>query len=98
MSQPEAVLALIRALRAGGCADIGVYSGYTLAALRRRAAARPAVAGVLTAIDWLVDGPFVVALADHAPPWRGSRNQRFWRQRGGGCFEEVVTPPDGWPD
>lgn len=98
LGQPEAVLALITALRAGGCGNIGLYSGYTLAALRRQAAARPAIAEVLATIDWLVDGRFVAALADHAPAWRGSRNQRLWRQRGGGCFEEVVAPPDGWPD
>jgi anaerobic ribonucleoside-triphosphate reductase activating protein len=75
--QPEGLLALIAALRRRGCADIGLYSGYTLAALRRRAAGRPALAEVLTAVDWLIDGPFDAAQAAGAGAWRGSRNQRF---------------------
>ena len=84
--QPEAVQALIALLRARGCTDIGVYTGYTLAALHRMAVTRPAIAGVLAGVNWLIDGPFIAALADGAPPWRGSRNQRYWRRQADGHF------------
>jgi organic radical activating enzyme len=80
--QAEGALALVRALRRRGCADVGLYSGYALAALARRATARPALAALLDAVDWLVDGPYRAGLADDAPAWRGSRNQRFIRRPG----------------
>ncbi|MCC6629386.1 MAG: radical SAM protein [Chloroflexi bacterium] len=80
--QAEGVLALVRALRRRGCADIGLYSGYPLAVLARRAATRPALRDLLAAVDWLIDGPYRVTLAAGAPAWRGSRNQRFIRRPG----------------
>ncbi len=86
MAQPEAVQALIAMLHARGCIDIGVYTGYTLAALRRMAGTRPAIAGVLAGVSWLIDGRFVAGLAEGAPAWRGSRNQRFWRRQADGHF------------
>jgi anaerobic ribonucleoside-triphosphate reductase activating protein len=52
------------------------YSGYTLAALRGRAARQPIIAEVLAAIDALVDGPYLAAAAARAGSWRGSGNQR----------------------
>jgi anaerobic ribonucleoside-triphosphate reductase activating protein len=80
--QAEGALALVRALRRRGCADVGLYSGYPLAALLRRSASHPALAALLAAVDWLIDGPYRAALADGAPAWRGSRNQRFIRRPG----------------
>jgi anaerobic ribonucleoside-triphosphate reductase activating protein len=74
--QPEGLLALLRALRARGCADLVCYSGYTYEALLRRSARRPAIARALGEIDLLIDGPYVAALADRAGPWTGSGNQR----------------------
>lgn len=74
--QAEGLLALVHALRARGCPHILLYSGRTYAALRRRASERPAVGAVLDEVDMLLDGPFVVALADRAGPWTGSGNQR----------------------
>lgn len=76
MVQPEGLLALVRALRARGCAHILCYSGYTYEALRRRACRQPAIGAVLDEIDMLVDGPYVKELADRAGPWTGSGNQR----------------------
>ncbi len=74
--QPDALLALVRALRTQGCAHILCYSGFTYEALRRRARRHPAIGAVLDEIDILIDGPYVAALAASAGPWAGSGNQR----------------------
>ena len=83
MAQPEGLLALVRALRAGGCAHILCYSGYTYEALRRKAVCRPAVGTVLDEIDMLVDGSYRADLAGSAGPWTGSGNQRVLALRRG---------------
>ncbi len=75
-AQPDGLLALVRALRECGCVHILCYSGYTYAALRRRARRQPAIGTVLDEIDMLIDGPYVKDLADSAGPWTGSGNQR----------------------
>ena len=75
-AQPEGLLALVRALRARGCAHLVCYSGFTYEALCRRAARQPAVAAVLDDVDILIDGPYIRALAGSAGPWTGSGNQR----------------------
>lgn len=75
-AQPEGLLALVLALRAGGCPHILVYSGYTYEGLCRMAKRQPPVGAVLAEIDMLVDGPYVEALAGEAGPWTGSGNQR----------------------
>ena len=72
-AQPAALAALLRVLKVRRI-HTTVYSGYTLAALRRRP--QLAVREALTLTDLLVDGPFVAALAEGAGEWRGSRNQR----------------------
>ena len=74
--QPEGLLGLVRALRAGGCRHVLAYSGYTYERLRRRAVRAPAIGAILDEIDVLIDGPYVRALADGAGPWTGSGNQR----------------------
>jgi anaerobic ribonucleoside-triphosphate reductase activating protein len=75
-AQPDGLLALVVALRSGGCRHILCYSGYTYEALRRQAEWQPAIRAVLDEIDVLIDGPYVAALADGAGPWTGSANQR----------------------
>ena len=75
-AQPDGLLALVRALRARGCPHLLCYSGYTYEHLQRRARRDPAVGGVLAALDVLVDGPYVTALAGTGGPWTGSGNQR----------------------
>lgn len=74
--QPEGLLALIRALRARGCAHILCYSGYTYQNLCRRGRCCPAILDILDDINVLVDGRYVAALAGSAGPWTGSGNQR----------------------
>ena len=49
--------------------DIWLYSGYTYAALRDKE--------ILTLVDVLVDGPFLLELKDAGLAFRGSRNQRI---------------------
>jgi anaerobic ribonucleoside-triphosphate reductase activating protein len=75
-AQPDALLALVRALRSRACRHILCYSGYTHRELQRRARLLPAIGAVLGEIDMLIDGPYVAALADGAGPWTGSANQR----------------------
>jgi anaerobic ribonucleoside-triphosphate reductase activating protein len=75
-AQPDALLGLVRALRARGCRHILCYSGYTYEDLRRRAERLPAIGAVLDELDMLIDGPYVAALAGGAGPWTGSANQR----------------------
>ena len=75
-AQPDGLLALVLALRSGGCRHILCYSGYTFEALRRQAEWQPAIGAVLDEIDVLIDGPYVASLAHGAGPWTGSANQR----------------------
>ena len=49
--------------------DIWLYSGYTYEALRDTE--------ILTLVDVLVDGPFLLELKDAGLAFRGSRNQRI---------------------
>ena len=76
-AQPDALLALVRALRSRGCRHILCYSGYTYGELRRRGHQDSAIGAVLDDIDMLIDGPYVAGLAAGASPWTGSANQRF---------------------
>ena len=49
--------------------NAGLYSGYTYEALRDKE--------ILTLVDVLVDGPFLLELKDAGLAFRGSRNQRI---------------------
>ena len=68
--QPDALVALVRALREMSFGDILVYSGHPLESL----------AGILARIDGLIDAlitdPFEID-APHTRPLRGSDNQRL---------------------
>jgi len=75
-AQPDALLALVVALRERGCGHILAYSGYTYERLRAMAADQPAISAALEQIDMLVDGPYVATLSGAAGPWTGSGNQR----------------------
>jgi len=52
------------------------YSGYTLEALRKKAAGQPSIGEVLDDIDILIDGAYVESLSSSAGLWTGSGNQR----------------------
>lgn len=70
--QPQALLALLRALRARTAVDILVYSGYPLESLD------PVLCHADGLIDALVSDPFDRA-RDQTLPLRGSDNQRLHR-------------------
>lgn len=55
--------------------DIWLYSGYTYEMLQSEE--------ILKQVDVLVDGPFLLEQKDVSLPFRGSRNQRIIRLRGG---------------
>ena len=52
--------------------SIYLWSGYTFEEI----AADPSMKDILTCIDVLVDGPFLMEKRDLSCPWRGSHNQR----------------------
>ena len=55
--------------------DIWLFSGYTYEMLRNEE--------ILKYVDVLVDGPFLLEQKDVSLAFRGSRNQRILRMRGG---------------
>ena len=72
--QPEAVAELVSRLKNHGL-HITVYSGFTLEQLIDRKL--PAIDYILTHIDLLIDGPFIIDMRHEAGEYRGSRNQRI---------------------
>lgn len=72
--QPGSVAELVSRLKRHGL-HVTVYSGYSIEQLIQRR--EPSIDYILTNIDLLIDGPFVVGLREGAGEYRGSRNQRF---------------------
>lgn len=73
LAQPEACAQVVTHLK-GADIHVIVYSGLIYEDLVR--AKDPALDGVLSLADVLVDGPFVVSLRDESLAYRGSSNQR----------------------
>ena len=72
----EALLPLLKRIRSElSEKDIWLYTGYTLEAVRGEE--------ILNWVDVVVDGPFVEAKKDMSLSFRGSRNQRIIRLKGG---------------
>ena len=74
--------------QAAGCAELAdlakkrgltvwSYSGYRVENLLRRSENDNDLARLLSLLDVLVDGPFVLAKRNLQLPWRGSNNQRL---------------------
>lgn len=72
--QPESVAELVSRLKEKGL-NVTVYSGFTIEQLIQKR--NPSIDYILTHIDLLIDGPFVVEMRDGAGEYRGSRNQRL---------------------
>lgn len=72
--QPESVAELVSRLKDHGL-HLAVYSGYTIEQLIQKRSR--SIDYILTQVDLLVDGPFVVSLREGAGEYRGSRNQRY---------------------
>ncbi len=72
--QPESVAELVASLKRHSL-HVTVYSGYTIEQLIQRRL--PSIDYILTHIDLLIDGPFIVSLREGAGEYRGSRNQRL---------------------
>lgn len=64
-----------------GDLDVTCYSGWTYEQLREKAETEPETAALLSRIDYLVDGPFILAERDLTLKFRGSTNQRFLDMR-----------------
>ena len=56
--------------------NVWAYTGSTFEQLLQRAQSDPAVGGLLSLTDVLVDGPFKLPERSLSLRWRGSRNQR----------------------
>lgn len=54
------------------------YTGYTLEELVRKARTHTDVRALLTSIDTLVDGPFILEKKSLDLEWRGSSNQKLY--------------------
>lgn len=72
--QATALLRLIKLVREQGRHDIMVYSGYTIEELQQQR--EPAIDGILSNIDILVDGEYIEAQNNNSA-YRGSDNQRL---------------------
>ena len=72
--QAEACLLMANAAHQAGL-NVWAYTGYTFEQLLEEA--DPARMALLSAIDVLVDGPFLLAQKSLAIQWRGSGNQRL---------------------
>ena len=70
--QPEACRILAEAAREAGL-NVWAYSGYTYEEIQRN----PAMRALLSKVDVLVDGRFVLAERSLSLRFRGSRNQRL---------------------
>ncbi|MBP3683652.1 MAG: anaerobic ribonucleoside-triphosphate reductase activating protein [Oscillospiraceae bacterium] len=72
-AQPEAFARLAKLLKEKGY-EVASYSGYTFEQLL---AGSEAQRELLSSIDILIDGPFLLAEKSLEVPFRGSRNQRI---------------------
>ena len=72
--QPESVAELVSRLKNHGL-HVTVYSGFTIEQLSERRL--PSIDYILTHIDLLIDGPYMVGLRGGAGEYRGSRNQKI---------------------
>ena len=73
MAQPQAVLQLLRRVKAELGLNVWLYTGYTWEQIM----AQPHLAAILQWVDVVVDGPFVLAQRDTTLRFRGSANQRL---------------------
>lgn len=81
-SQVNACLVLIKQLKqANSSYDVVVYTGYTFEQLLEWGQKAPHVIELLSNIDYLIDGPFILSQRDLELDFRGSRNQRILNAR-----------------
>ena len=98
LDQPEATLSLLKHLRAlDPKLNIILYSGRTWDEIFVRLGSLLACE-VLTLVDILVDGPFIVEQDDSLITWRGSRNQRAIDAKASLIAGNVITMDWGNPE
>jgi len=78
--QAGALAELGRMIRQSGGTVI-TYTGYIYEDLLEMAKKDPAISGLLSVTDWLIDGPYVEELRSLDLEYRGSSNQRILRFR-----------------
>lgn len=74
LMQKDVVLYLAKVAKADGL-NLTLYTGNTFENLIKQN--DPVINEILSLLDYLVDGPFVLALKDPDLPYRGSSNQRL---------------------
>ena len=92
-AQAEGFCELAELLKADGY-EIASYTGYTFEYLRDRGT--PAQKKLLSLLDVLVDGPFVLAERSLDLVYRGSRNQRILDVPKSLASGEAVPAPPRW--
>lgn len=75
-AQADALCALLHLVKKHKDLGVIIYSGYTLAKLRKQATSNSAIQGVLSYTDCLVDGLYIPA-KDDGLSLRGSSNQQL---------------------
>ena len=83
--QEEAVLELVKRIKAETDKTIWSWSGWTFEELKTY----PIKAEILRYIDVLVDGRFIVEQRDTKLKWRGSPNQRVLKLENGEVVEQL---------
>lgn len=83
--QEEAVLELVKRIKAETDKTIWSWSGWTFEELKTH----PIRAEILRYIDVLVDGRFIVEQRDTKLKWRGSPNQRVLKLENGEVVEQL---------
>ena len=83
--QEEAVLELVKRIKAETDKTIWSWSGWTFEELKTH----PIKAEILRYIDVLVDGRFIVEQRDTKLKWRGSPNQRVLKLENGEVVEQL---------
>jgi len=88
-NQKKALLAIVKELKKTGI-SIWVYSGYQYAELMNDSAGHL----ILSYIDVLVDGPFILGLRDLRLRFRGSSNQRLIDVQASRMADKETLLPD----
>ena len=90
-AQPEECLTLAKAAHTHGL-NVWSYSGWTFEFLRDQGT--EAQKALLSELDVLVDGPFILSERTLSLPWRGSKNQRVIDVPASLTSGAVVLRPD----
>lgn len=91
--QPKALLSLAKEVKKNGL-DIVIFTGYTYEELLDMSGETPAIEGLLSLCDILIDGRFIESQRDLSLRFRGSRNQRIIDVQATRKKGDIILSPD----